>query len=196
MEDWAKVEYQTDSIFKDELLCFYSPEAPTETGYFWRYVDDAPTCTVAGTRTYTFTTADGQSFSFEVAIPATGHVLNADCAYEVTVLPTFEADGKVVITCACGDKLTYALPSLAYGRAYMIQPGNCGGVKDVYSFVVIAEGTDYGECIVTFEVESAMEHSDAPAQADCTMVEGDDKYYWVYKCDKCGLWIVAYYENK
>ena len=161
----------------------------------YTYEDDAPTCTVAGTRTYTVTVGE-QSFSFAVAIPATGHVLNADCAYTVTVVPTMDADGEVVIVCACGDELTYALPSLAYGRAYNIQPGNCGGVKDVYSFVVVAEGADYGECIVSFEVECAEEHSAAPAKDDCTMVEGDDKYYWVYKCDKCGLWIVAYYENK
>ena len=161
----------------------------------YTYEDDAPTCTVAGTRTYTVTVGE-QSFSFAVAIPATGHVINADCAYTVTVVPTMDADGEVVIVCACGDELTYALPSLAYGRAYNIQPGNCGGVKDVYSFVVVADGVDSGECIVSFEVACAEEHSDIPAKDDCTMVEGDDKYYWVYRCDKCGLWIVAYYENK
>ena len=40
-------------------------------------------------------------------------------------------------------------------------------------------------------------HSDPPLDDDLLLFVSDDMYYyWIYKCEKCNLWIVVYYEEK
>ncbi len=42
-EEWDDLQFTPDSHFKNATVYFYSPDTPTETGHFWRYVDGVPT---------------------------------------------------------------------------------------------------------------------------------------------------------
>ena len=42
-EEWDSLEIAYNAKFSRDLVYFYSAEAPTERGYFWRYVNDIPT---------------------------------------------------------------------------------------------------------------------------------------------------------
>ncbi len=66
-------------------------------------VATAPTCTVAGTATYTIT-KDGQNFVYSVEIAATGDHTYGD--YVLTTPATPFADGVETATCTCGATVT------------------------------------------------------------------------------------------
>ena len=155
-------------------------------------------CTVDGAATYTYN-ADN-TIVIDVVLPAHGHSVDDNSTYNVTVLPTAEANGAVEVKCAdCGETLTMALPALTpmYLRVYMIQHGDCVDSDDIYTINLTDLNEEIeGSVVVTFAIDGGYEHDEIPLQENCQKVNGVNKTYWVYKCEKCGNWIVAYYETK
>jgi pilin isopeptide linkage protein len=73
--------------------------------------------------------------------------------------------------------------------------------EGTYTYTVKAEGNDKGEVEITFTIEVSDPHTfngstEKPAKADCTPVVDDETghTYYVYKCEVCEHWIVAYFE--
>ena len=176
--------------------------ALNDTDYVYA-VTLAPECEVEGAATYTWSytpaegeNADAQTLVFNVVLAATGHTPVYENAV-VTTKPGVDTEGLVSIPCAdgCEVAVTYALPSLAMGRVYMIEIGNCLKPYDTYTYNFFdgEKGIDF---TVTFQIDADYVHDEAPALEQCTKVEGDDKTYWVYRCTKCDTWIVVAYEAK
>ena len=190
-EDCGAAHAETDGT--DVLVL---PALNTAGAYTYAESSQA-SCTVDGAATYTYN-ADN-TIVIDVVLPAHGHSVDDNSTYNVTVLPTAEANGAVEVECAdCGETLTMALPALTpmYLRVYMIQHGDCVNPDDIYTINLTDLNEEIeGSVVVTFAIDGGYEHDEAPAQADCQKVNGINKTYWVYKCSKCGNWIVAYYEN-
>jgi hypothetical protein len=161
----------------------------------------ADTCTTDGKATYTYTYTDGTTIKVDVVLPAHGHSVDDTCVYSVTKLPTAEENGSVSVSCAeCGTTVTLELPNLDpkyIGKVYLVTYGNCVDPYDKYSIVLTDKDEKVnGAIVVNFAINGGYVHDEAPAKEDCHKAEGVDKYYYVYKCEKCGNWIVAYYEPK
>ncbi len=176
----------------------------------------AEDCDDDGVGTYTYTFYDNTTVDVAVVLPATGHTYTNN--YVVTQLPkrpalvedaTLEeqdaifaaAAGKVEIYCdVCGEAHEESIPaiSVAMGQ-YIVDSGKCDAKADTYNYHVQFLDPVTGEynlVVIEFQVDGVYVHDEAPAQEDCQKVEGQTKWYWVYKCSVCKNWIVAYYENK
>lgn len=177
----------------------------------------AAECAVDGAATYTYTYTDGTTVAVDVVLPAFGHTYTNN--YNVTKLPGRPTEltgeytpeemdahialfnGTVEIICdVCGEAHEDIIPAItpAMGR-FIVAFGNCVNPADTYNYTVLFtdEVTEEGEAVVVaFDLDGLYVHDTAPVQEDCQMVEGANKWYWVYKCSKCEQWIVAYYENK
>ncbi len=167
---------------------------------FYTYAVDADVeCTEIGKATFThdFATEGQENFKFEVAL---AHKFST--TYEVTVAPTLTTTGTVVIDCAqCSEKLEYTLPNLedeAYTKADHTSGIPCGSEKDTYTIKITDATVENTEIEITFTVDcNCGGHSDKPAKADCsiTVDKTTGDIYYIYKCDKCNCWIVAYVDE-
>ena len=156
----------------------------------------APTCAVEGLNTY-YIVKNGQRIVVATeTIPALGHVYNSNSAYAVDPAPGEESLGIVVVECACdccncNETVTKVLPELSSGLYTLVSQGNCLDPIDYYTYDLDIDG----EIIeIGFTVNGGYTHDSAPAADQLEVVEGEGKYYWVYKCSKCGLWIVDHFE--
>lgn len=132
----------------------------------------------------------------EVLKPALGHDVDANSktSYE---LPTEEKAGKLYVECdrcheICQEIDLPKLNDKDYDKT--TTDGLCADKKDIYVKVIELDANN--KITVKFEVNDKYEHTDAPAKELCQKVEGQDKWYYVYKCGNCSLWIVAYYDAK
>lgn len=185
------------------------------TNYVYSVIN-AEACAVDGKATYTYTYTDGTTIVIEVVLPATGHTYTSGVVTKLPGRPTeltgeytleemdahiASFNGTVKMTCdVCGETHEEEIPAItaAMGR-FIIAFGNCVDRADTYSYHVIFADEITGEqntIVVEFQVDGLYEHDHAPAQEECQKVDGVNKTYWVYKCQKCGNWIVAYYESK
>ena len=82
----------------------------------------------------------------------------------------------------------------------VVSYGHCFQKHDVVTFVIsgvdVAELPDEATIVVELEVDYGYSHDSIPPIEECTEVEGENKFYYVYKCSKCGQWIVAYSKDK
>ena len=82
----------------------------------------------------------------------------------------------------------------------LVSAGHCFQEYDVVSIAISGVDVDGlnddATIVVVFNANNNYSHDEIPAKELCTKVEGTDKYYWVYKCNKCGEWVVAYAEDK
>ena len=171
-----------------------------DSPYTYTVITDS-TCDVEGQGVYTYTCDDGSTLEILGAIAVKGHRFSAESAYEITTLPTADANGVVAITCdVCGETIEYLLRPLMMG-GYIVKHGHCLDTDDVYTATIVGEGADQGELQVTFEVNGGYTHqyngsTDKPAKEECTRVYDEEfgRYYYVYKCELCGTWVVAYFE--
>ena len=148
-------------------------------------------CETAGYTAYTYT-IDGKSFEFKVEIPAKGHTYNDKSEYAITILPTKEAVGSVVVECVdCNHTETIELPALV-STEYTLIPGDCN-TFDRYEYKVLVNGQDVG---IGFEIEGRYNHVDYEATMELHKVEGENAFYFVYKCPECGDWVVYEAEQK
>ena len=110
------------------------------------------------------------------------------------------ATGVAHVDCVdCDHVQEVEIPALtvATGRC-ITEFGNCVNPYDTYNMLLaIVEGEEVvGSINVEFQVKNdSYQHDEKPAKEDCKVVEGEERIYWVYKCTKCDLWIVAYYED-
>jgi hypothetical protein len=70
------------------------------------------------------------------------------------------------------------------------------GNPDIYRYVTYHDEFSGQEIDITFEVFVGYVHDEAPPFEDLVKVQNTsgDRYYYVYRCSKCGQWIVAHYE--
>ncbi len=189
---------------------------PTNPAYVYAVVV-APDCENDGSATYTYTHADGTQIVVPVVLEKLGHTYTTQI--NITKLPSrpteltgeytleemdahiAQFNGTVEFTCDdCGKVHTETIPAITPAMyRFLVATGKCDAPADTYEYTVLFNDVVTGELetiVITFQVDGIYIHDEAPAQDDCVIVEGKDKYYWVYKCDKCGNWVVAYYENK
>ncbi len=76
---------------------------------------------------------------------------------------------------------------------YILLPGSCENNSDTYIFI-IADGE--GKIEIKVKIPGEYRHDPAPSKEECKKTEGEDRWYYVYFCNKCGSWVIAYYENK
>ena len=184
------------------------------TDYVYAVVN-AEACEVDGSATYTYTHTDGTTIVVEVVLPKTGHTFTSGVVTKLPGRPdelegeyTLEEmdayiatfNGSVEFTCdECGAKHSEDLPAItpAMGK-YIVATGDCMNPADTYIYPVAVVDPVTEEVVVInieFKVNGLYVHDEAPAKEDCQVVYGQNKTYWVYKCTKCGNWIVAYYQN-
>ena len=174
------------------------PELNTED--YTYVVTLAPTCVDTGKATYTH---NDTGIVIEVELDALGHAYSETSKYSVEVINNVPI---LSLECdACDHVEVINLPELytAEGflnRGYLVNHGHCLQKNDKYTFALAMD--DELTIVVEFELDGGYEHDAAPelngaVDLDkCVLVEGTEKNYYVYKCDKCGQWIVAYVENK
>ena len=136
-----------------------------------------------------------------VKLPGVATELDGEYTLEEMDAHVAQFNGAVKLICdACGEGHEEAIPAITPAMArYIVAFGNCVNPADTYHYTVFFLDEVTGEAesvLVSFEVDGSYVHDIAPAQDACQMVTGENKYYWVYKCTKCGNWIVAYYANK
>ncbi len=166
-----------------------------ENGYTYEEKADV-NCTEAGKGVYTIV-VEGTTLTFNVA---KSHNVEGSTDYEVTVKPDGKM-GTVKVKCVdCDAYVELALPDATdpmYSRFYQFVPGNCIDVTDTYIIPLTdMNGEVEGTVVVTFTLEGDYEHDAAPAKEDCEKVEGEEYWYYIYKCNKCNEWIVAYADKK
>lgn len=207
-EECAKVEYGSLNIVDSLDLPVLS-----EADYDYA-VTLAPTCVDKGTATYTY--KNDTSIVIEVELDPNGHAFSAESEYTcevesvlsgdvITHTPTVsikcnDCDYKevIVLPVACTENIVTGEKII--GNGYLVNYGHCYQAYDAYTFVI--SGVDVpaiGEdntIVVEFQIAEEYTHDDAPADEELVLVEGTEKNYFVYKCSKCGDWIVAKYENK
>ena len=178
----------------------------------------APTCVDTGKATYTYTCEDGTTIVIEAVLDPNGHAFSAESEYTckvesvlngdvITHTPTVsikcddcDYNEVIVLPVACTENIITGEKII--GAGYLVQYGHCYQKHDVYTFAISgfdvpALGLGENESfVVEFEIEVGYEHDGAPADSELVLVEGTEKNYYVYKCSKCGDWIVAKYENK
>lgn len=181
--------------------CFEEIELPAlNSGKYEYTVLSEADCDTAGVAIYVYTIEeiDGTTSTIEIGaapLAALGHTLSTE--YTINANLT-----KVTIKCAvCGQYVQYNLPALNSGVYTITSEGKCDARVDTYTYTVKAEGNDKGEVEITFTIEVSDPHTfggstEKPAKADCTPVVDDETghTYYVYKCEVCEHWIVAYFE--
>jgi hypothetical protein len=187
--------------YEDADPCFETYELPAinTTDYEYKIVTDAD-CVNAGVAIYVYTIeeVDGTVSVIEIGaapLAALGHTLSTE--YTINNNLT-----KVTIKCAvCGEYVQYNLPALTSGEYTVTSEGKCDDRIDTYTYTVKAQGNDKGEVEITFQVEVSDPHTlngstNHPAKEDCipTVDEETGNVYYVYKCEVCGTWVVAYFE--
>lgn len=186
--------------------------ALNETDYTYA-VTLAPNCLETGKATYTH---NETGIVIEVELEALGHAYSETSKVEVVVNAVMFLENDQVlyiptayITCdACDHVEAVELPvacienvttgEKVIGAGYLVNYGDCYQDYDAYTFTIagceaIGEETTI---VVNFTIDAGYEHDDAPADEELVLVEGTEKNYYVYKCSKCGDWIVAKYESK
>lgn len=184
------------------------------TDYAYELVTDAA-CAVDGAAKYTYTHTDGTTVVVDVVLNKLGHTYTNGTVTKLPSIPTelegeytleemdahiASFNGSVEFVCdVCGDKHSESIPAItpAMGR-FIVALGDCMNPADTYVYPVVVTDPVTGEVEtidVEFKVNGLYVHDEAPAKEDCQEVLGKNKKYWVYKCDKCGNWIVAYFEN-
>ena len=135
-----------------------------------------------------------------------GHDING-ADYEV-VKPTKVTPGAVNVECNdCDEVITYVLPVVSNKAAYdsveikdYAADGKetplCQDIEDTYTITFNGDDVNVkGSITVTFDFDGDYVHSDRPAMEDCVFSPGDaddECDYYIYKCEDCGHWIVAY----
>jgi len=104
------------------------PALSEENGYNCEVVT-APTCTEEGTGKYTYE-KDGETFTFDVTLPATGHHYGD---WTVTVVPTYSTTGLLTRVCTHDHvhKETFTLPKLSTSNGYtyeVIKAATCTNI--------------------------------------------------------------------
>ncbi len=173
---------------------------PVLTDSAYAYVENlAAECDADGKGTFTYTHTDLTTVDVEVVLPELGHTYTVAT---VTKVPTRAGvDGEITIICdVCSHEHKEVIPATIIDSAdHITATGTCTALADTYAYTVKFNEEETGEEVslnVTFQVNGTYVHDEAPAKEDCQKVEGTDKWYYVYKCDKCETWVVAYYENK
>ena len=115
---WGDTPVQSSDTRKVETRTMYRYPDFNTLGHQYDTVETVPTCTEAGSTTYTCLTC-GHSYRTETA--ALGH------SYEtVTVDPICTEDGRSVSTCTrCADTQEVALPALGHSYETVVEEGNC-----------------------------------------------------------------------
>lgn len=186
--------------------------ALNETDYTYA-VTLAPNCLETGKATYTH---NETGIVIDAELEALGHAYSETSKVEVVVNAVMFLENEQVlyiptayITCdACDHVEAVELPvacienvttgEKVIGAGYLVNYGHCYQDHDAYTFTIagceaIGEETTI---VVNFKIDAGYEHDDAPADEELVLVEGTEKNYYVYKCSKCGDWIVAKYEAK
>ena len=156
----------------------------------------APTCTGTGWDAYdTCSRCDYTTRGED--IPALGHAFTTESEV-VLVAPTADAAGSLKFLCdTCGEVAhTVELSALTdenCGEEGFYTKGHegthCGDWVDTYTFTVEVNGEEYTN---TLKVENFSDHTEYVEGVTATRtVEGDNYIYTVYKCEKCGLWVVV-----
>ena len=145
-------------------------------------------------------TATGVKFENVEVAPAKGHNVEGATEYEVTVKPDGK-NGLVEVKCVdCGETVELVLPDATdprYARVYQFLAGNCIDKNDTYTIVLDdINGEVKGSVVVSFKLVGDYVHDAAPAKENCEKVEGEEYWYYIYKCNKCNEWIVAYADKK
>ena len=203
----ALAEYGSLTVSETKVL-----PALNETDYTYE-VTVAPTCLDTGKATYTH---NETGVVIEVVLDANGHAYSETSKYEIVVNAIAYLENNEVlyiptayISCDdCDHVEAVELPvacienvdtgAKVIGAGYLVNYGHCYQKHDAYTFTIagceaIGEETTI---VVNFEIESNYAHDGAPADSELVLVEGTEKNYYVYKCSKCGDWIVAKYEVK
>ena len=158
----------------------------------------APTCTTTGLTAGKHCSVCNAVLVAQEVVPALGHKFNTnDKNNYVVELPTEEKEGKISVKCITCNVIVkeIVLPKLNT-TDYKKETTNdlCADKKDIYTKEITVDANN--KITITVTVNDKYEHTAAPAKAECQKVEGQDKWYYVYKCGNCGLWIVAYYDAK
>ena len=204
----CELEEYGSQVVTDEIVL----PALNETDYTYA-VTLAPNCLETGKATYTH---NETGIVIEVELEALGHAYSETSKVEVVVNAVMFLENDQVlyiptayITCdACDHVEAVELPvacienvttgEKVIGAGYLVNYGHCYQDHDAYTFTIagceaIGEETTI---VVNFTIDAGYEHDDAPADEELVLVEGTEKNYYVYKCSKCGDWIVAKYESK
>lgn len=158
----------------------------------------ASTCCEEGVKSY-YIVVDGQKFEVATeSIEKLNHVFDANSVVAIDPVPgTNEGVAVVKCNCDCCNECpathTEVLPALSSGEYTLVTKGNCFAPFDYYTYTFTVDGN---EITINFSVDGGYVHDEAPAQSELEMVEGEDKFYWVYKCTKCGFWIVDHFVYK
>ncbi len=137
-------------------------------------------------------------------IPALGHTYTA-ASEVVLVAPTADAAGSLKFVCDVCKKAVeesnVVLPALTdencgEGAFYTKdhKGTHCGDWVYTYTFTVEVKDEKFTK---TLEVPSFSDHTEYVEGVTATRtVEGDNYIYTVYKCEKCGLWVVVHTDPK
>ncbi len=163
----------------------------------YAYTDDGE-----GNIYYTYTYSDGSIIKIYVSvnipeIPAHTHIINNSCNYYMSTLPTYSSEGVVSVFCTeCNTAIDIAVPALDFEN-YSIDMGYCAKPYDKYYITIDVDNSEiYGSISINFKVEAGYNHSPIPERSECYFADGENKFYYLYKCWMCGNWVVAYYDNK
>ena len=204
----CELEEYGSQVVTDEIVL----PALNETDYTYA-VTLAPNCLETGKATYTH---NETGIVIEVELEALGHAYSETSKVEVVVNAVMFLENEQVlyiptayITCdACDHVEAVELPvacienvttgEKVIGAGYLVNYGHCYQDHDAYTFTIagceaIGEETTI---VVNFNIDMEYSHDGAPADEELVLVEGTEKNYYVYKCSKCGDWIVAKYEVK
>lgn len=163
----------------------------------------APTCTGTGWDAYETCKREGCTYTTRGEdIPALGHT-HTVASEVVLVAPTADAAGSLKFLCDVCDEVadTVELPALTaencgeegfYTKDH--KGTHCGDWVDTYTFTVTVGDA---ELTKTLEVNNFSDHTEYVEGVTATRtVEGDNNIYTVYKCEKCGMWVVVHTEPK
>ena len=183
-------------------------------GAYYFSVDEEMLCTEDGKYTFTWVCPmndcacgeTAQEIDFTIAYT---HEYSERTEYTVTYDETTGLYTAHIKCDSCPYTVDVVLPEVYteiegvnnLNRPYLlVSAGHCFQKYDVVSIAISGVDVDGlnddATIVVVFNANNNYSHDEIPAKELCTKVEGTDKYYWVYKCTKCGEWVVAYAEDK
>ena len=180
---------------------------------------DNVSCTEGGLLKYIYNHYDGSTIEFEAYDEAKSHSYSEFSPYRIDLNTVISYETNEIsyvptayITCDnCDHVETVELPfariencetgEILIGAGYFVQFGHCYQEYDIYSFAISGNYApalgleDDKTIVIEFLIDVYYAHDAAPEidSEKRIVIEGDEKYYYVYKCTKCGEWIVDYY---
>jgi hypothetical protein len=71
-------------------------------------------------------------------------------------------------------------------------PGNCKDPYDTYVYYISDPHLPADLCKISFRIANTYEHSEIPPKEECLVRESGNAIYYLYKCEKCGEYMIAH----